>query len=151
MALTRLDARDGVEAEAVAEPVEQRRDIVCGWFRLAAGQFGLLRFEFFGGEDGEDHVLDSEAGVDRIEFCGEQFGEMARVAARPGGAEPDVLDAAVDSVKAESEPARAHPFARQSRREILGQALDRAGEIGGIGDRLGKAQPHPPARGFAER
>src|SRR5947208_1761282 len=91
------------------------------------------------------------AGVDRIEFCGEQFGEMARVAARPGGAEPDVLDAAVDSVKAESEPARAHPFARQSRREILGQALDRAGEIGGIGDRLGKAQPHPPARGFAER
>src|SRR5437764_6737737 len=74
---------------------------------------------------------------------------MARVASRPGGAEADVLDAAVDAVKTESETARAHPLARQPRREILDKPLDRAGEIGGIGDRLGKAQPHPPARRLA--
>src|SRR5205807_9931014 len=69
----------------------------------------------------------------------------------PGGAEADVLDATVDAVKTESETARAHPLARQPRREILDKPLDRAGEIGGIGDRLGKAQPHPPARRPAER
>ena len=112
--------------------------------RGRVGEGALLGWQRIGGEDGEDHVLDSDAGVDHIELCGEQFGEMARVAARPGGAEADVLDAAVDAVKAQSEPARAHPFARQPRREILDEALDRAGEIGGIGDRLGKAQwPRP--------
>ena len=154
---------DRVETQPVTEPVEQRSDAPTPTLprkrrredrhasgRRVGAEFGLLRLEFLGGEDGEDHVLDAEAGVDRVELCGEQLCEVARVAGRPGGAEADVLDAAVDAVKTESETACAHSLARQPRREILDKPLDRAGEIGGIGDRLGKAQPHPPARRLAQ-
>src|SRR5207302_6477268 len=164
-ALARLDMADRVETQPVAEPIEQRSDLAGSPLlssayasdflprlrgRITETADELLRVEFLDGEDGEDHVLDAEAGVDRVELCGEQFCEMARVAGRPGGAEADVLDAAVDAVKTESEMARAHPLARQPRRQIFDKPLDRAGEIGGIGDRLGKAQPHPPARRLAQ-
>src|SRR5262249_26498381 len=123
----RLDTADRVEAEAVAETVEQRSNAVSGRFRAAAREIGLLRFEFLGGEDGKDHVLDAEAGIDRLELCDEQFCEMARIAARPRGAEADVLDMAVDAVKAERKAARSHTLARKARRQILGEAFDRAG------------------------
>jgi hypothetical protein len=113
-------------------------------------EFGLLRLQLFDREDGEDHVLDAEAGIDRIELCGEQPGEMARVAARPGGAEADMLDPAVDPVKAEIEAARADALARQPRRQILGQPFDRTSEIGRVGDWLGEAEPDTPARRLAQ-
>src|SRR5204863_2496713 len=137
VALARLGMADRVEAKAVAEPVEQRSDAPTPTLprkrrredrhtsgRRGGAEFGLLRFELFGGEDGEDHVLDAEAGVDRVELCREQFCEVARVAGRPGGAEADVLDAAVDAVKTEIESARAHPLARQPRCEILDKPFD---------------------------
>ena len=60
----------------------------------------------------------------------------------PRRSEHDALDAAVDPMKGEIEPPRSRAFARQAKHEILGEPLGRAREIGGIGDRLGKAQPH---------
>ena len=90
-------------------------------------------------------------GSIRLEPRREEAGEMARVAARPGGAEADMLDPAVDAVKGEVEPARSHPLARQPRHQIIDEPLGRAGEIGGVGDRLGKAEAHPPRRRLAQR
>ena len=75
---------------------------------------------------------------------------MVRVAARAGGAEHDMLDPAVDPVKGEVEPPRARPFPRQAKDQIEREPLGGAGQIGGIGDRLGKAQPHPADRRFAQ-
>ena len=57
-----------------------------------------------------------------------------------------MLDPAVDPVKGEVEPPRARPFPRQARDQIEREPLGGAGQIGGIGDRLGKAQPHPADR-----
>src|SRR5205823_12898360 len=99
-----------------------------GW----EGACDLLGSERLDGEDREDHVLDAEAGVDRVELRGEQPGQMARVAVRPGGAERDMLDPAVDAVKGEVETARPDPLARQARHQIRDQPLDGASEIGGV-------------------
>src|SRR5260370_30019905 len=113
MASARLDAADRIEDESIAEPVEQRANVGCGRLRAGAGEFDLLGRQGLDREDGEDHVLDAEAGIvpeiDRVELRGEQPGEVARVAARPGGADMDMLDSALHSGKAEHEPARAPP------------------------------------------
>ena len=98
----------------------------------------LLGRQFLDGEGGEDHVLDPEPGVDRVELAGQQFRQMHGVAARPRGADADVLDPAVDAVKTEIEPAHAHAFARQPGHEIERQPLGGAGEVGGVGNRLGR-------------
>jgi hypothetical protein len=76
---------------------------------------------------------------------------MARLAARASGAEPDALDPAVDAMESEIEPPRSHPLPRQALDEIRGEPLGRQHQIGRIGNRLGEAQPHAPARGFAQR
>ena len=104
-----------------------------------------------GGEQRQDHVLDPEPGIDRLQLRRQQAGEMAGVAARPGGADADMLDPAVDPVKGEVEPARPHSLARQPRRQVLRQPLDGADEIGRVGDRLGEAEAHPPHRRLAQR
>jgi hypothetical protein len=104
----------------------------------------LLGRQLLDGEDGEDHVLDAEPGVDRFEPRREKAGEMLGIAARPCGAETDMLDPAIDAVKGEVEPARAHPLACQPRDEVIGQPFGRAGKVGRVGDRLGKAETHPP-------
>ena len=75
---------------------------------------------------------------------------MARVAARLCGAERDPLDPAVDPVKAEYQSTRPGLLQSQPGDEIRGQPVDRERQIGGIGDRLGKAHPHPSGRGFAQ-
>jgi len=106
----------------------------------------LLRGERLDGEDRKDHVLDPEPGVDRLEPRREEAGEMVRIAARPGGADTDMLDPSVDAMKGEIEPACSHPLARQPLDQIVGEKLGCAGEIGGVGDRLGKAETHPPDR-----
>ena len=67
--------------------------------------FGGQRLD---GKGGEDDILDSETGIDRVELAGQQLGKVPGIAARPGGAEADMFDPAVDAVKAKAEPARAH-------------------------------------------
>ena len=101
-------------------------------------------------KDGEDHVLDPEPGIDGVEPLLEKPSEVARVAARAGGAEPDPLDPAVDPMKSEIELPRTHVLACQTRDEISDEPLRRAQQIGRIGDRLGEAQPHAPSRRFAQ-
>ena len=119
--------------------------------RRRCAEPGLLRRQRLGGEQRQDHVLDAEPGIDRLQLRRQQAGEMAGVAARPGGADADMLDPAVDPVKGEVEAAGARSLARQPRRQILRQPLDRADEIGRVGDRLGKAEAHPPHRRLAQR
>src|SRR5262249_26096735 len=126
MTLARFEAAERVEAETVAEPVEERGDVAGGPHLASAcasdgllrsggriKQSVLLRRQGIDGEDGKDHVLDAEAGIDRVEPGREQCRQMARIAARPGGADGDVLDPSVNPVKAEGEPARANAPARE--------------------------------------
>ena len=47
--------------------------------------------------------------------------------------------------------ARPTPSRASRRDEIAGEPLGRGSEIGGVGDRLGEAEPHPPGRRLAER
>ena len=115
-----------------------------------AGKSDLLGRQGLDREGGEDHVFDAEAGIDCVEPLPEERRNMARIAARAGGAEADPLDPAIDAVKAEIEPPRPRPFPRQAKDEIRGEPLRRQHQIGGLGNRLGEAQPHPPARRLAE-
>ena len=64
---------------------------------------------------------------------------MAGIAARPGGAEADVLDPAVDAVKGEVEPARPDSLARQPRREVLRSAA-RSARARSAGSAIGSAK-----------
>ena len=75
---------------------------------------------------------------------------MARIAARTSGAEPDPLDPAIDAVETEVEPPRSDPLLFQTGNEILDEPFGCAQQIGGIGNRLGEAQPHPPDRCFSQ-
>ena len=111
MAGARLQAADRIEPEPGAEAVEQRRDAARLRFAGAA-QTRLLGRQGFGGKQRQNHVLDAEPGIDLLELCGEQPGEVARIAARPRGAEADLLDPAIDAVKGEGEPARPGSLAR---------------------------------------
>src|SRR5438445_1830230 len=133
MTFARLDTADRIEAEAIAEPVEQGGNLVCGRLRSTADEFDLLGGKRFDREDREDHVLDPETGIvpqiNCVELRREELGQMARVAVRPGGAERDMLDPAVDAVKGEIEAACPYPLAGQPRHQIRDQPLDRAGEI----------------------
>src|SRR5436190_724518 len=113
---------------APAAGTAARDGAVCGYSPQ------LLQTSFRGApnararEDGGDHAPEAEAGIDRVELRREQTGEVARVAGRAGGTQGKVLDPAVDAVKAEIEPACADALARQSRRQILDQPRDGAGE-----------------------
>ena len=86
----------------------------------------LLGRQWLDGKGCKDHVFDAEAGIDCVEPLLEQRRKMARIAARAGGAEADMLDPAVDAVKSEIEPPRSRSFPRQAGNEILRQPLDRA-------------------------
>src|SRR5882762_6636493 len=111
MAFARFEAVQRLEAEAGAEPVEQRSQAPTptlprlrgrGTRRVSGGRegaFDLLGRQGLDGEDREDHVFDPEPGIDRVELRGEESGQVARVAVGPGGAERDMLDPAVDAVK----------------------------------------------------
>ncbi len=111
----------------------------------------LPRGERFGREQREDHVLDAETGIDRLQLRREQPCQMTGLAARPRRADSDMFDPAVDPVKSEVEPARPVALAFQMRRQLGGEMFDGAGEIGRLGDRLGEAEPHPPHRRLAHR
>ena len=100
---------------------------------------------------GEDHVFDAEAGIDGVEPLFKESGEVVRVAAGASSSEDDPFDPAINAMKGEIEPPCSHPFPRQTKDEILGEPLGRAREIGGIGDRLGKAQAHAADRRLAKR
>ena len=151
MAFARFEPRTAQRAQPVAEPVEERRDAARLLAPGRAGKTDLLGRQGLDRKGGEDHVFDAETGIDSVEPLFEERGEVARIAARTSGAEADLLDPAVDTMKGEIEPPRSRPFPRQARNEILGEPLGCAREIGGIGNRLGKAQPHPAGRRFAQR
>ena len=116
-----------------------------------AGKADLLGGQGLDRKGREDHVFDAEAGIDCVEPLLEERCEVARLAAGAGGAEADPLDPTVDAVEGEIEPPRSSPSPRQALDEIRGKPLRRKHQIGGPGNRLGKAQPHPAARRFAER
>ncbi len=59
-------------------------------------------------------------------------------------------NSAVNPVKGEHEPPRPEPLQHQARDKILGEPPGGERQIGGVGDRLGKAQPYPPGRGFGQ-
>src|SRR5437868_2933877 len=120
MALAGFQARQGIEPEPVAEPVEERGDAPSpspprkrGGVRVGAGSVAgksdLLGRQRLDREGGEDHILDAKAGIDCVEPLPEKRREVARIAARAGGAEADPLDPAVDAVKGEIEPPRSRP------------------------------------------
>ena len=113
-------------------------------------EIDLLGAQRLDRKGGKDHVFDAETGIDGVEPLLEQGSEVARVAARLCGAERDPLDPAVDPVKAEYQLTRPGLLQSQPGDEIRGQPVDRERQIGGIGDRLGKAHPHPSGRGFAQ-
>src|SRR6202011_4108270 len=114
MALARLEPRQRVEPQPVAEAVEKR----CHAARLAAGgvagEADLLGRQRLDRKGGEDHVLDAEAGIDGVEPLLEEGREVVRVAARASSAEADQFDPAVDAVEGEIEPPRSHPLPRQT-------------------------------------
>ena len=92
---------------------------------MMSGQADLLGTQPLDRKGGEDHVLDAEPGVDRINPLLKERGDMMRIAARPRRAERQALDPAIDPMKGEHQPPRAGPLARQSRNEILGQPFGR--------------------------
>src|SRR5580704_9564038 len=121
VALARIEPRYGVEPQPVAEPVEEWSDTPShslprkrGRVRVGAGGLAgkpdLLRRQGFDRVGGKDHVFDAEAGIDCVEPLPEERNNMARIAARAGGAEADPLDPAIHAVKDESEPPRSRPF-----------------------------------------
>src|SRR5947208_13011710 len=99
MALARLEPRYCGETQPVAEPVEERGDAARLVAGSVAGKADLLGRQGLDRVGGEDHVLDAEAGIDGIEPLPEERREVARIAARAGGAEADPLDPAIDAVK----------------------------------------------------
>src|ERR1700736_1355821 len=104
MALTGFEPRYCGETQPVAEPVEERGDaarLVAGSVAGKSDLFGRQRLARVGGED---HVFDTEAGIDGVEPLPEERREVARIAARASGAEADPLDPAIDAVKTEIEP-----------------------------------------------
>src|SRR5215831_14699229 len=111
-----------------------------------ASQTDLLGRQGLDRKDGEDHVLDAEAWIDGVEPLSKKGYEVARIAARAGGAEPEPFDPAIDAVKTEIEPTRSGSLLRQAGDEIPNEPLGCAQQIGGIGNRLGKAQPHAAGR-----
>jgi hypothetical protein len=77
MALARLEPRYCGETEPVAEPVEERSDtpshsLLCKRGRVRVGAGGLAgKSDLFGRQrldrvGGEDHVFDTEAGIDGV-------------------------------------------------------------------------------------
>ena len=74
MAFTRFETAQHGEAEAGAEAIEQRgqaRTRLSGSPHPPAareGAFDLLGRQGLDGENREDHVLDAEPGIDRIEL-----------------------------------------------------------------------------------
>src|SRR5438552_3670781 len=105
MAIMGFEPRQRSEPQPVAEPVEERRDAPsCARPDRRTGKRDLLGGQRLDRKGGEDHVFDTEAGIDRIEPLLEERREVMRVAARAGSAETDVLDPAVDAVEAEIEP-----------------------------------------------
>jgi hypothetical protein len=66
MAFTRLEPGQRVEPQPVAEPVEERGDaarLVAGSVAGKSDLFGWQRLDRVGGED---HVFDTEAGIDGV-------------------------------------------------------------------------------------
>src|SRR5437879_1094068 len=107
MALARLEPRYCGETEPVAEPVEKRGDAPShslprkrGRVRVGGGVAGkadLLGRQRLDRKGGEDHVFDAKARIDGVEQLPEKRREVARIAARAGGAEADPLDPAIDA------------------------------------------------------
>ena len=150
MAFARLESRYSSEPQPVAEPVEERSDaarLIAGGVAGKADLFGRQGLDRKGGED---HVLNTEAGIDCVEPLLEEGREVAWIAARESGAEPDPFDPPVDAVEGEIEPPRSHPLPRQTLDEIRGQPLRRERQIGRLGDRLSEAQPHASSGCFAQ-
>jgi hypothetical protein len=115
-----------------------------------AGKAELLGGQGLDRKGGEDHVFDTETRINSVEPLFEEGYQVARIAARTSGAEADPLDPAVDTMKDEIEQPGSRPFPRQAGNEIRDEPLGCAQQIGGIGDRLGEAQPHAPGRRFAQ-
>ena len=99
---------------------------------------------------GQDHVFDAETRINGVEPLFEEGREVTRIAARTSGADPDPFDSAIDTVETEIEPPRTAPLPRQTGNKILDEPLGGTQQIGGIGNRLGKTQPHAPGRRFAQ-
>ena len=138
MALARFEPRQCGETQPVAEPVEERSDaarLVAGG---VAGEADLLGRQGLDRKGGEDHVFDAEAGIDCVEPLLEERREMARIAARAGGAEADPLDPAVDAVESEIEPPRSRPFPRQAgTRSVVSRSV---ASIRSAGSAIGSAK-----------
>ena len=122
-----------------AEPIEKWGDAIRLIAGQVAGETDLLGRQGLYRKDGEDHVLNAEPGIDGVEPPLEEGREVARLAARTSGAEPDPLDPAIDAVEGEIEPPGADPLKRQAGDEIGDEPFGREQQIGGLGNRLGKA------------
>ena len=74
-------------------------------------------------------------------------------ASRLGRAVPTRICSTLPSTRWKARSSRRAPtaLAFQMRRQLGGEMLDGAGEIGRLGDRLGEAEPHPPHRRLAHR
>ena len=90
-----------------------------------AGETNLLGRQRLDRKGGQDHVFDTETGIDGIEPLFEKSGEVVWIAARASRAKLDPFDPAIDAVKAEIEPPRPRPFLRQTTYEIRSEPLRR--------------------------
>src|SRR5271169_6878215 len=151
VALARFELVERGEPEPVAEPVEERGRARHRPGHGRTGKTNLLGRQWLDRKGGEDHVFDAEAGIDGVEPLFKESGEVVRVAAGASDSEDDPFDPTINAMEGEIESPRSHPFPRQTKDEILSEPLGREREIGGIGDRFGKAQPHAADRRFAER
>ena len=88
---------------------------------------------------GEDHVLDAEAGIDRLELARQEARRDGADRGSAGRCRGGSLDPAVDPVKGEVEPPRSDPLARQPRNEILRRAARSRGRRS-AGSAIGSAK-----------
>ena len=143
MALPRLGPGEPGEAQAVAETIDEGRQIgLQPGAAAAAGERQLQIGQRLDMRGGQHHGLDAEAGIDALQLLGEEPRQGGIVAARPAGADRELRQPAVDAI------AGAAPGAARPAR--LPPARGRDGEAGAARRRPcprdgGSARPAPGA------
>src|SRR6266404_5077042 len=141
MAFPRDGARQTIEAQAIAQPIDEGRQFRRAR-RLPALQSKLQIGKRLDMRGGQRHRLDAEAGIDALQPLGEKTNERPIVARRPAGADAKLRHSPVDAIAEKFQAARALPRHRQIAAQPRQQTLKHGGKIVGIDDRLGQDLAH---------
>jgi hypothetical protein len=121
-----------------AELVDQRRDVARRRLGPQPGRQSL-RAQFVGTRTRERHHLDAKPGIDPLDAHRQHPFEVARIAGRARGADPEPLLAAVNQVAGEHARAQAEPAGGKEADEIVDEVADDLGDRFGGDDRLEQA------------